>query len=50
MRGFRPEYLVLFLNMVCVGYYLTRWRTEPGKLMYWLGASLLMVGLLRMKG
>lgn len=49
-RNFQPELLVLFLNLVCVGFYLPRWRTEPGKLLYWVGASILMMGLYKMKG
>lgn len=43
------EYLVVALNVVCFMWYLIKLQ-EPGKILYWLGATILMVGLLKMKG
>lgn len=43
------EILPLVVNICCTGYYLYQWD-EPGKIIYWLGACLLTVGLLLMRG
>lgn len=45
----KVEYLSLGLNLVCCLWYVVKWQ-EPGKILYWLGATILMVGLLKMKG
>ena len=46
---FNPELLVFSLNVLCFFIYAIR-GDEPGKILYWLGASVLMLGLLLMKG
>jgi hypothetical protein len=43
------ELLPLAVNVLCFTYYLWQ-RAEPGKILYWLGAILLTLGLLKMKG
>lgn len=46
----KPEYVTLVMNcLVLLRYVVTR-PIEPGKLLYWLGATILTVGLLFMKG
>lgn len=45
----RIEWIPLGVNCVCFAYYLLK-GSEPGKLCYWLGAILITVGLLKMKG
>jgi len=43
-----PEIVPLVVNMAMLAAYL--YRREPGKVMYWAGACLLTLGLMRMKG
>ena len=43
------EVVPLALNIIILGLYIYRWD-EPGKMLYWLGASILTSGLLLMKG
>jgi hypothetical protein len=43
------EFVPLVVNMCGFVYYLIRF-TEPGKILYWLGAVILTLGLLKMKG
>lgn len=45
----RFEFLPLVVNLMGFGYYAFKWE-QPGKILYWLGASLLTMGLLKMKG
>lgn len=45
----RPEWFALTLNLSAFCYYTYQWK-EPGKIFYWLGAVLITVGLLKMKG
>lgn len=45
----RFEWLPLLVNITGFTYYLCKWA-EPGKILYWLGATLLTAGLLKMKG
>lgn len=45
----RPEVLALGLNLFILACYVYR-REEPGKIIYWIGACLLTIGLLKMKG
>ena len=45
----KPEVLALVVNVFTLGYY-TYHNAEPGKILYWLGAVLLTLGLMRMKG
>lgn len=45
----RVEVLPLIVNLCCLAYFIYKWQ-EPGKIIYWLGATLLTIGLLRMKG
>lgn len=45
----KPEYLALAVNLSSTIYY--AWtRQEPGKIIYWIGATLITVGLIKMKG
>ena len=46
---FRPEVFAFVLNTACFFIYMIRGE-EPGKILYWLGASVLTLGLLLMKG
>lgn len=48
----KVEHLVLALNLVCFLWYLSTpgWSRDPGKVLYWLGATILVIGLLKMKG
>lgn len=48
----KVEHLVLVLNLGCFLWYLATYGKshEPGKVLYWLGATILMIGLLKMKG
>lgn len=46
---FKPEFLPLTVNLISFGYYLFH-GGEPGKSVYWLGATILTIGLLLMKG
>lgn len=53
MTWFKPEWLALAVNVVCTGYYLVLWWmgvAEPGKLLYWVGSTILVAGLILMKG
>lgn len=43
------EYLSLALNAVCFLWYAIQWK-EPGKILYWLGATILIIGLVKMRG
>lgn len=45
----KPEYIPLVVNTVLLAWYAYH-RAEPGKILYWLGATILTVGLLKMKG
>ena len=45
----RPEWLALTLNVTILARYAWQW-SEPGKILYWLGACILTCGLLLMKG
>lgn len=45
----RPEWLALSLNLVILSRYVWLWN-EPGRIIYWVGACLITVGLLLMKG
>ena len=46
---FKPEYIALTVNVIALSYYLYQWR-EPGKILYWLGAVLITLGLVKMNG
>jgi hypothetical protein len=43
------ELLPLVMNIGIASFYVYQWK-EPGKCLYWIGAVLLTLGLLRMKG
>lgn len=43
-----PEIVPLFVNIAMLVAYI--YRREPGKILYWIGACLLTVGLMNMKG
>lgn len=43
-----PEALPLVVNIGMLAAYI--YRREPGKILYWIGACLLTVGLMKMKG
>lgn len=43
-----PEVLPLVVNMAMLAAY--AYRREPGKTLYWAGAVLLTLGLLKMRG
>lgn len=45
----RPEWLPLIVNLVMLAIYIVK-RSEQGKILYWLGACLLTVGILKMRG
>ena len=50
MRDYmKPEVLALAVNGLTLAYYVYQ-RAEPGKLLYWLGAVILTIGLMKMKG
>jgi hypothetical protein len=44
-----PEYLPLTVNCLMLARY-AYLRAEPGKILYWLGARLVTVGLIKMRG
>ena len=46
---FKFELIPLVVNVSAFAYYLLLW-SEPGKILYWLGASILTAGLLLMRG
>ncbi len=46
---FKPEYVALAVNALSTLYYVYRWD-EPGKIVYWIGATLITVGLAMMRG
>lgn len=46
---FKIEMLPLAVNICCFGYYVWKWD-EPAKTTYWMGAIILTIGLLRMRG
>lgn len=43
-----PEVIPLVVNLSMLAAYI--YRKEPGKILYWAGATLLTVGLLKMRG
>lgn len=43
------ELLPVLVNAICTTWYLVK-GDEPNKALYWLGATILAVGLWRMKG
>lgn len=43
------EFLVLLLNAGCTIWYIIYWE-GPGKFLYWLGATILVIGLSLMRG
>lgn len=45
----KPELLPLAVNLAVLGYHVVKW-VEPGKILYWLGATILTAGLLKMQG
>jgi hypothetical protein len=45
----KPEYLAIAVNLLCTSYYVWQ-RAELGKILYWAGATIITIGLLRMKG
>ena len=47
--GFKPEWIALAVNVGSLIYYIAQ-RSQSGKILYWLGATLLTAGLLKMKG
>ena len=46
MSDIHPNWLALTLNTVILARYVWRWD-ESGRIIYWLGATLLTIGLLR---
>lgn len=49
LLSYRPEYFTLVMNLLVLARYVYL-RQEPGKILYWLGACILTLGLIRMKG
>ncbi len=49
LANLKPEYVSLALNVGILARYIWLWQ-EPGKILYWLGATILTVGLLLLKG
>jgi hypothetical protein len=45
----KPEWIALVFNVCIFSYYAWQWQ-EPGKILYWLGACFLTIGLLFMRG
>jgi hypothetical protein len=45
----RPEWIALAVNTAATLYYIVH-RAEPGKILYWIGATVITIGLLKMKG
>jgi hypothetical protein len=45
----RPELIALTVNALTLAWYIYQ-RAEPGKILYWTGAVILTIGLLKMKG
>lgn len=45
----KPELVALLVNIFCLAWYIVE-GAEPGKVVYWIGATLITVGLLWMKG
>lgn len=45
----KPEYVALTVNLSSTLFYIYT-RQEPGKIIYWIGATLITVGLIKMKG
>lgn len=45
----KPEWIPLGVNIGMLARYAWQ-RQEPGKILYWLGACLLTLGLLKMRG
>ncbi len=43
------EVVPIAMNLCIIAIYVYRWD-EPGKIVYWLGATILLVGILMMKG
>lgn len=43
------DYLPLIVNIICCAWYILEGK-EPGKMLYWGGATILVVGLIKMKG
>ncbi len=46
---YRIETIPLVVNAICTAYYLYQ-GAELGKLLYWVGATILTVGILIMRG
>lgn len=46
---FKPEYIALAVNVLTTIWYIAQ-RSEPGKIIYWIGSTLITVGLVKMKG
>lgn len=49
LRNFKPEWIALGLNICILASYLMK-REEVGKILYWSGAVLLTMGLIKMRG
>jgi hypothetical protein len=44
-----PEWIALAVNLCSLVYFVVK-RAEPGKMLYWLGATILTAGLIKMRG
>jgi hypothetical protein len=45
----KPEILSIALNLGTLIYYVG-WTTDAGKMVYWLGASIVMIGVYMLRG
>ena len=48
-NSIKPEWVSLVVNALTLVTYVVRW-SEPGKMLYWAGATLITAGLLLLKG
>ena len=45
----KPEWIALAVNLLCFAFYVYQ-GAEPGKILYWIGATIITAGLLLMNG
>lgn len=45
----KPEWIAVVVNVIILAIYVWQ-RAEPGKILYWFGATCIVSGLLMMKG
>jgi hypothetical protein len=42
------EWVILLASIFNIGWF--AWNWQPGKFLYWLGATILTIGIIKMKG